>query len=259
MPKFFLKFTTIFSLLVFFHIAKSYGAAKSFYGSQFANVITTDSSYNSYTLEIFRDAGLDSAGLDPIVFQKAITGFYNLQFDGFSSNSNVLTVIDFDKESCTKRLFLIDIVNRKLLLNTWVAHGRNSGDDKPEHFSNVLNSNESSIGFYLTGEAYFGKNGRSMRLDGLDEGFNDNARNRAIVLHGADYVNQETIDNLGRLGRSWGCPAVPSELSNTIIDITTNKSVMYINHSQDDYNSPYLDIKTASLVVRQKSSFIASI
>ncbi|MBC7418153.1 MAG: murein L,D-transpeptidase catalytic domain family protein, partial [Pedobacter sp.] len=232
---------------------------KLLYGSEFASIVAADSLYNAYTLEIFKDAHLDSAGLNPIVFQKAITGFYNLQSSGLSSNTNILTVIDFDKGSCTKRLFLIDIVQRKLLLNTWVAHGKNSGDNKPDHFSNVVNSNESSIGFYLTGEAYFGKNGRSMRLDGVDDGFNDNARSRNIVLHGADYVSQDCIDGLGRLGRSFGCPAVARDLSDNIIDATLNRSVMFINHSQDDYYSQYLDIKTAALFAQQRPSFLANI
>lgn len=256
MPKAFLKYTIIFLSLNVFYSAKSYSATNTFYGKQFAKIISDDSLYNSFTLHIFKDAHLDSAGLDPIVFQKALTGFYNLQFAGLVGNTNILTVIDFDKESCTKRLYVIDITQRKLLFNTWVAHGRNSGGDKPSHFSNEQNSNESSIGFYLTGEIYFGKHGRSMRLDGLDEGFNNNARDRAIVLHGADYVSQGSIDDLGRLGRSFGCPAVPSELSDTIIDVTTNRSAMYINYSEDDYNSQYLDIKTASLVARQKNNFM---
>lgn len=253
------KYTIILSVLTFVYSSKSYGSTKTFFSNQFAKSISEDSLYNSFTLEIFKGAHLDSAGLDPIVFQKALTGFYNLRFDGLIGNTNILTVIDFDKESCTKRLYLIDIVQKKLLLNTWVAHGRNSGGDKPNQFSNVVNSNESSIGFYVTGETYFGKHGRSMRLDGLDNGFNDNARTRAIVLHGADYVSQETINNLGRLGRSFGCPAVPSELSDDIIDSTTNRSVMFINYSEDDYNSQYLNVKTASLTCRQKSDFIASI
>lgn len=256
MPKKFFKYTVILLVLNCLYTSKCFSSTKTFYGSQFAKTILEDSLYNSFTLDIFKQAHLDSAGLDPIVFQKAITGFYNLQFGGLISNGNILTVIDFDKESCTKRFYLIDLINKKLLLNTWVAHGKNSGGDKPDHFSNVINSNESSLGFYLTGEAYFGSNGRSMRLDGLDEDFNDNARVRAIVLHGADYVSQDCIDELGRLGRSFGCPAVPILFSDSVIDMTTNGSVMFINHSDDAYNSKYLDVKTASLVSRQQSNFI---
>ncbi|MGY3052135.1 hypothetical protein ACVWYG_000322 [Pedobacter sp. UYEF25] len=255
----FLKFIPTLFLLFIVNVARSNASVNSFYGNEFAGIISADSLYNSFTLEIFREAHLDSAGLNPLVFQKAITGFYNLQFDGLSANSNILTIIDFDKESCTKRLFLIDVVHRKLLLNTWVAHGKNSGEDKPDHFSNLLNSNESSIGFYITGEVYFGKHGRSMRLDGLDSGFNDNARNRDIVLHGADYVSQDCIDELGRLGKSLGCPAVARALSDAIINATLNRSVLFINHSQDDYYSQYLDVKTASLVARQAHIFLASL
>lgn len=258
MFNFFSRLLFLFILTIPFNFFNAYCASRAVYSKQFEQIISTDSLYNKFTLEIFTEAKLDSAGLNPVVFQKAVTGFYNLQSDGLASMSNIITIIDFDKESCSKRFYLIDLNQKKLLLNTWVAHGINSGGNRPDHFSNVTNSNESSVGFYLTAEVYFGKHGRSMRLDGLDEGFNDNARSRAIVLHGADYVCQETIDEMGRLGRSYGCPAVPACFSDSIIDATANKSVIFINHSDDDYCSNYLDVKNASRVALQKANYLAS-
>ncbi len=258
MYKTFSKIFLILFITILFQFSKTYGTIKAVYSNQFAQIIAADSAYNKFTLDIFNAAKLDSAGLELVVFQKAITGFYNLQSDGLVSMSNLITIIDFDKGSCSKRLYLIDLNQKKLLLNTWVAHGKNSGGDKPDHFSNLINSNESSVGFYLTGEIYFGSHGKSMRLDGLDQGFNNNARERAIVLHGADYVCQGAIDEMGRLGKSFGCPAVPLDLSDKIIDATANRSVIFMNHSDDDYYSEYLDVKNASRVALQKSNFLAS-
>ncbi|WP_225872655.1 murein L,D-transpeptidase catalytic domain-containing protein [Pedobacter frigoris] len=107
-----------------------------------------------------------------------------------------------------------------------VAHGQRSGSDKASHFSNSNNSFQSSIGFYLTGEVYYGQHGRSLRLDGMDEGYNSIARKRSIVVHGADYVSQETINALGWLGRSQGCPALAPEVANTVINTIEGETVL---------------------------------
>ncbi len=138
-------------------------------------------------------------------------------------------------------MWIVDILNKKLLLNTWVAHGQGSGNDMADHFSNINESHQSSVGFYVTDDVYFGKHGRSLRLDGMDEGFNSAARNRAIVVHAADYVSQGTIAQLGRLGRSHGCPAVSPEVSDMVINTIKGKTLLFINGNDTRYASKYLN------------------
>jgi len=217
-----------------------------------------DSSYNEYIQDLYYSARLDSAGLNEFVFEKALTGYLNLKYSGRLQSKSILTIADFDQESCKKRLYIIDLDKKKLLINTWVAHGQNSGGDKPDAFSNVQNSNQSSIGFYLTAETYYGKHGRSLKLDGMDQGFNSNARERAIVVHGADYVCQETINQLGRLGRSQGCPAVPSKLSDLIINTISDRTVLFINKTQPTYRSNYLNETLAANMVPATTKLLAA-
>jgi len=220
--------------------------------------IAADSLYNKYILNIYHEVHLDSAGLSEPVFEKAITGFYNMKYSGLLNTKSILTIADFDQESCKKRLYIIDLASKKLLLNTWVAHGQNSGGDKPAYFSNNINSNQSSLGFYLTGEVYFGKHGRSLKLDGMDEGFNSNARERSIVVHGASYVSQQSINELGRLGRSQGCPAVPAKLADRVINTISDHTVLFINNSDEQYHSSFLNETLAASVVLNQEQLLAA-
>ncbi|KLT67124.1 murein L,D-transpeptidase catalytic domain family protein [Pedobacter sp. BMA] len=220
--------------------------------------IAADSLYSRYIDTLYHAVRLDSAGLKEEVFEKALTGFYNMKYSGLLHAKSVLTIADFDQESCKKRLYIIDLDHKKLILNTWVAHGQNSGGDKPSYFSNVPNSNQSSIGFFLTGEIYYGKHGRSLKLDGMDQGYNNNARERAIVLHGADYVCQETIDQLGRLGRSQGCPAVATKLANQVINAISDRTVLFINNSEQSYHSAFLNETLAASVALRQDELLAA-
>ncbi|NRF38396.1 murein L,D-transpeptidase catalytic domain family protein [Pedobacter foliorum] len=204
--------------------------------------ITEDSLYETHVNNLYSQINLEQTGLSHAVFEKALTGYYNLKKTGqVSEEKSILSIADFDKNSTEKRLWIIDLEKKKLVLNTWVAHGQRSGADKATRFSNANESFQSSIGFYLTAEVYRGQHGRSLRLDGMDEGFNSNARSRSIVVHGADYVSQGTINALGRLGRSQGCPAVPKELSNSVIDAIEGKTVLFINVTDQRYTSRYLN------------------
>ncbi len=195
-----------------------------------------------YISNIYESAHLQESGLAADVFKKAITGFINLKINNkLPQGSSILTVIDFTKSSHEKRMWIIDVINRDLILNTWVAHGHGSGDDMATSFSDKVDSHKSSLGFYVTDDVYYGKNGRSLRLDGMDVGFNTNARERAIVVHGADYVGENAIGQIGRLGRSFGCPAVPPEVADQVIDAIKDKTVIFINGNSWRYKSKYLN------------------
>ena len=162
-------------------------------------------------------------------FTKALKGFYALQAKGVIQK-NILTLIDFSLSSNVKRLWIIDLNSNTVLYNSLVAHGRNTGNGFANSFSNAAESYKSSLGFYATGEVYQGKHGLSLRLDGLERGLNDNARSRAVVMHGADYVADSFIQNHSRLGRSLGCPAIPMHMTKEIISLIKDKSCLYIYH-----------------------------
>jgi hypothetical protein len=200
------------------------------------------SAYATYVSDIYQTAGLKTAGLDYDVFEKAITGFYNLkQNKKLPASSSVITVVDFNKASTVKRMWIVDLHKKLMLLNTWVAHGQGSGNDMATQFSDKNESHQSSLGFYVTDDVYYGKHGRSLRLDGMDAGFNAHARARAVVLHAADYVCENTIKQLGRLGRSFGCPAVSPEVSNQIIDLIKGHNMLFVNANVSGYSSKYLN------------------
>jgi len=208
----------------------------------FKNGFTAKELLSKYIDNIYQSAHLQQSGLEMDVFKKAVTGFLNLKASNkVPQTASVLTVVDLAKSSHEKRMWIIDVINDELLMNTWVAHGHGSGDDMATMFSNRINSHQSSLGFYVTGEVYYGDNGRSLKLDGLDAGFNSNARERAIVVHGAPYVGEGTIGALGRLGRSYGCPAVPLADAEQVINTIKDKTVMFINGNDNRYFSKFLD------------------
>lgn len=162
-------------------------------------------------------------------FSVALKGYYSLKEKGLIKK-DILTLIDFSLSSNTKRLWVIDLTTGNILFHSLVAHGRNTGEEFANNFSNSAESFKSSLGFYSTGEIYNGKHGMSLRLDGLEKGVNDNARARGVVMHAADYVSNSFIKNNHRLGRSQGCPAVPAELSKEIISVIKDKSCFFIYH-----------------------------
>ena len=180
--------------------------------------------------ESWKDKLIDSCGIPEPALNMAINGFYSLKDEHLLKNDSLLTIVDFSTPSTTQRFYILDLKNQKIIKNTWVAHGMNSGVDVAESFSNKTNSNKSSLGLYVTKETYDGKHGYSLRLDGMSEGLNDNARERAIVVHGADYVSKDFIEETGRLGRSFGCPALPMDEVEGIIDLIKGGSCLFIYH-----------------------------
>ncbi len=228
------------SQLQFFNSAKDSAAVKVT-----ANYSNTQI-FDQYVNSAYEKIGLAARGLDSAVFKKALIGYYNLKKTNLiSPERQILTIIDFNLKSTQKRLWIVDLASNKVLFNTLVAHGRGSGGDMATSFSNLANSHQSSLGFYITSETYFGKHGLSMKLEGMDKGFNTNARDRAVVVHGADYVSQSFINKTGRLGRSHGCPALPAELTKTIINTIKGQTCMFINGPANDYTSNYLDQEIA--------------
>ena len=170
------------------------------------------------------------------LYQKGMIGYYNLLATGKKIPNEKLTLVDFRLSSNVKRMWVIDLKSNKVLYYRLVAHGKNTGGEYAKSFSNIRNSNQSSLGFYLTGENYYGKHGLSLRLDGMESGFNDKARERAIVMHSANYVSKDFSKKVGRLGRSFGCPAIALKDHKEIIRGLANKSVLFIYYPLDSYN-----------------------
>lgn len=190
--------------------------------------------------------GAEQEGLRFATFAKAMTGYLNLQQTGrLSEGKQVLTVVDFDLPSTQKRLWVLDLGKKEIVFHTLVAHGHNTGENTAASFSNTNESNMSSLGFYVTRSEYEGKHGRSLKLQGLDAGFNTNAEARAIVMHGADYVSEAFIKQNGRLGRSLGCPAVPMEVKDKIIEAVNGGTCLFVNKSDAGYESQLLNQEVA--------------
>jgi len=178
------------------------------------------------------------------VFKYAMTGYYSLRQAGKLSDKRLLTIIDFTKSSSKKRFYTIDLSTLAVKFYTYVSHGKNTGEDIATSFSNILHSNQSSIGFYVTGETYVGSKGYSLKLDGVERGYNDKMRERAVVMHNAEYVSESWIKKYGRLGRSQGCPALPVEIGKKVIEVVKNRTMIFAYYNDDTYlqSSPYLNL-----------------
>ncbi len=171
------------------------------------------------------------------MFSLALAGYQQLKEDNKLIKQDILTLIDFSKSANQKRLWIIDLKNNKVLKHTLVAHGRNTGEEYASKFSNTPESNQSSLGFYVTGSTYVGKHGTSLKLHGMEKGINDNAERRAIVMHAAEYVSESFIKRVGRLCRSQGCPAVPVEEHKEIIQTLANGTCLFIYFPDSCYTT----------------------
>lgn len=196
-----------------------------------------EESFESKAMSLYQSLALNNFDApSEEVFTKALKGYLKLKDEGKIKNEK-LTIVDFSLSSTMSRLWVIDMENYEIVLQSLVSHGRNTGDEFATTFSDKIDSHMSSLGFYKTGETYQGINGFSMRLDGLEEGINSNARKRAIVVHGADYASLKLVKAQGRLGRSYGCPAVPIEVNKKLIELIKDESCLFIYHPSKDYLS----------------------
>lgn len=186
---------------------------------------------------------LRKKGLCRDAFDYALKGFSNLLKKHQVRNKNIITVVDFSKPSSQKRFFVIDLNKNKVLFQSLVAHGRNSGLEYATSFSNETDSHKSSLGFYVTMNTYTGDHGYALKLKGCEQGINNRAYDRAIVVHGSEYVTDEFLKSNGFLGRSFGCPALPEKMTKKIIDVIKNGSCIFIYHPTQKYllTSPVLN------------------
>lgn len=213
-------------------VRSSYTRVAVLYSS---SVLKTAAAFAESKLAVYDSLGLQSAGLSKKAFQLALKGMGKLFATGRINNTHILSIVDFTQPSTSRRMYVIDLDNYVLLYQTFVAHGRKSGKEMASRFSNKYSSHQSSLGFYITGNTYFGNNGYSLRLDGVERGFNDNAMRRAIVVHGADYVNESFAGSQGYIGRSYGCPAVPADISRDLIDNIKEGSCLFIYYPARSY------------------------
>lgn len=174
--------------------------------------------------------------LNKKVLRLALTAYQKANRHG-DVKKQVLTVIDYSLPSWKQRMWIFDLNRDKLLFNTYVAHGKNSGADIPSHFSNITSSKETSLGTYVTKDTYIGSKGYSLNLKGLEKGFNDNAYNRRVVIHGAWYVEPDFIKQQGRAGRSWGCPSIAKTLARPVINTIKGGTVVFAYSPDHNYLS----------------------
>lgn len=188
---------------------------------------------------------LSGKGLKKDVFYKAYKGYQLMLNEGYLSNKDYLTIVDYSQSSHNKRLYVINLRTGRLVFNTFVSHGKMSGKEFATSFSNTMNSNKSSLGFMVTGDTYFGRAGYSLRLHGKEEGYNSNVFNRGVVMHGSDYVNAQRAEEGIDMGRSYGCPAIPKSVSKEIINTVSGGSCFFVWAPDRNYtrSSAFLNAK----------------
>jgi len=186
--------------------------------------------------DVFAEVNLAEAGLNSDVFFLALKGLKKLEANGKLQNSDIITIADYSQSSNKKRLYVIDLKNKILLFNTYVAHGRNTGDEFAKSFSNEEGSLKSSLGFYITENPIVGLHtGFALQLAGVEKGFNDNAIKREIIIHSAEYATEGFIKKYGRLGRSYGCPSLPPDMNKPIIETIKGGTCLFIYNPDNNY------------------------
>lgn len=186
--------------------------------------------------DLYAEVNLSDTGLARDVFELAIKGLKKLDTEGKLKNPTIVTIADYSQSSNKKRLYVIDLKDKRLLFNTYVAHGRNTGDEYARSFSNREGSLKSSLGFYVTENPFIGTHtGFALMINGVEKGINDRAVKRAIIIHGADYATENFIKKYGRLGRSLGCPALPPDMNKPIIEKIKGGTCLFIYNPDNKY------------------------
>lgn len=200
------------------------------------NLITEKSiEFEAAVNTLYNEANLEESGLKRAVFEYAYKGYLYLLEQRKLDKTDVITICDFSQSSRRRRFYVIDLENKKVLVNTYVAHGRRSGGEYAKSFSNNPSSHKSSLGFYITQNTYLGKHGLSLKIHGLEKGFNDKADHRNIVIHGSMYVGENFLKSNQFNGRSFGCPAIPlSQVDDVIADIKDG-SCLFIYYPEKKY------------------------
>ncbi len=195
---------------------------------------TFSAAFEEEAMALYDEINLAELGLAKKAFEYAYKG-YTYLLEHHLLDRNILSICDFSQSSRSKRLYVIDMDQRKVIINTYVAHGRNSGSEFARSFSNNPKSHKSSLGFYITEHTYYGDHGLSLRIRGLEKGFNDRALSRNIVVHGSQYVGPDFLEDNPFTGRSYGCPAVPASESDELIDTIKDGSCLFIYHPTQKY------------------------
>ena len=198
------------------------------------SIENSEISYKTASQRLYDSLKLNEYGLSKQALEYAYKGYQKLEDKGLIKTPGILTICDFTKSSFEKRMFVLDVVNYRLLVNTYVAHGKNSGVEYAKKFSNQMRSLASSLGFFITKNIYFGKHGLSLKLAGLEPGFNDKAEKRAVVVHGAPYIGDRRLQ-YQYMGRSFGCPAVPQSVAPTVINLIKDGTCLFIYHPSKNY------------------------
>lgn len=195
-------------------------------------------SIEASSMNVYTALNLASLQLSKDIFSLAIKGLKKLEAEGKLNNPNIITIADYSQSSSKKRLYVIDLKSGKLLFNTYVAHGRNTGEEFAKSFSNEEGSLKSSLGFYITEHPIVGSHtGYALMINGVEKGINDNAAKRAIIIHSADYATETFIKKHGRLGRSFGCPVLPPDMNKPIIESIKGGTCLFIYHPNNQYIS----------------------
>jgi hypothetical protein len=184
---------------------------------------------------LYDELNLSFYGLSKKAFQYAYKGYQYLLKKEKINSTALLSICDLSQSSNKKRFYVLDLVENEVILTSYVAHGKGSGMEYATRFSNRSHSHQSSLGFYVTGDTYYGEHGLSLRLQGLEAGFNDHAVKRSIVMHGADYVGEEYLEGNKYMGRSYGCPAVPQTESESIINMIKNGTCLFMYYPAKNY------------------------
>jgi hypothetical protein len=205
------------------HSSKAKSAEKAAFAVEVAN--------------LYQEIDLKEIGLTKKAFEYALKGYYYLLDHHWLNKTNIISICDLSQSSRNKRLYVLDLEQKKVLINTYVAHGRNSGKEYARAFSNNPSSHKTSLGFYVTQGTYYGDNGLSLKIRGMERGFNDRANGRNIVVHGSKYVGPDFLGMNQFCGRSYGCPAVPADESDSIIDTIKEGTCLFIYHPTQKYIS----------------------